>query len=127
VAQSYLDHILALEHVIIGLLGTQLHGLVDGTRHTGLAGGGSLTFVDNAKAVRVEITDLPAGWPQVAQVPPYLWSAGFVTPLAEDVPMRGQRLIYEKQTFPLLPQATGLAWQLPPQLIVDIVELLQGP
>jgi hypothetical protein len=114
------------ERVIIQLLGTAGRALVDGVRHAGLSGGGSLVFTDAALAVRVEIKNLPPSWPQNVQTPPYLFSAGFITPTAEGVAMRGSRLIYESQTFPLDRHATGIDWQLPVGLTIDIVELLPG-
>lgn len=101
--------------------------LVDATRHAGLSGTGSVHLVASCAACRVEIKNLPVTWPNNPGTPPYLFSAGFITSFVLTAPLRGWRLIYDSQTFPLEPYADQIGYTLAPGLVIDIVEQLASP
>jgi hypothetical protein len=116
-----------LEHVIINLLGKTVApstSWVDGVRHDNLSGAGHLELVDAATAVRVEVSVVPPGVSLTPGDPNFFWDMGFITPLAIDVPLRGQRLVFNPEIFLIPPQTTGVAWSIPAGGIISIIELL---
>jgi len=112
------------EQIIIKLLGTAFVSHVDGTRHSGLTGSGSIVLVDSVDAVRVEITSSLDGWPSNPGVPTYYFSLGFITSIAAESPLKGWRLVYGSQTFPIVSYADQIGYTLPPGVSIDLVELL---
>jgi hypothetical protein len=98
--------------------------LTDGTVHSGLSGSGSLVFTGVARAIRVNVASIPPGLSSGIGVPPFVASLGFITPLAEGVGMRSQRLSFQTQTFALDAIATGVGWNVSPGLTFSITELV---
>ena len=119
--------IIQLEQALIQLVNNNIGSHVDGTRHTGLSGSGSVVLVDSVDAIRVEVTSSLAGWPANPGVPTYFFSLGFITSIAAESPLKGWRLVYGSQTFPIVSYADSIGYTLPPAVTIDIVELLPGP
>jgi hypothetical protein len=113
-----------LEQVIIKLLGHALVGHVDGTRHSNLSGSGSIVLVDSVDAIRVEVTSDPSGFEVNPGTPNYYFSMGFITSIAAGSPLKGWRLVYLHQTYPIVSYADQIGYTLAPGVHVDIVELL---
>jgi hypothetical protein len=97
---------------------------IDGTRHAGLSGAGTVTLVAQVDAIRVEVKSNLAGWPLNPGTPNYYLSMGFITSIAVGSPLKGWRLVYQSQTFPIVLYADQIGYTLPPGITVDIVELL---
>jgi hypothetical protein len=116
-----------LEEIIIKLLGHGGGGHVDGTRHANLTGSGTVTLVDGIDAIRVEVRSSLAGWPNNPGSPNYYFSLGFVTSIAAGSPLKGWRLVYGSQTFPIVTYADQVGYTLPPGVTIDLVELLPAP
>jgi hypothetical protein len=102
-------------------------GLVDADRHSGLSGSGTVTLRNACAAVRVEVTSNLGGWPNNPGSPNYYFSLGFITSVAVGAPLKGWRLVYSRQTFPLEAYADQVGYTLPPGVVVDLVEQLAGP
>jgi hypothetical protein len=98
-------------------------GWVDGVRHVGVTGAGHLDFVGKATAVRAEVTTVPPSVSIVTGDPTFYWDLGFITPLAIDIPLRGQRLVFNPEIFAMPPQATGVSWSLTAGAVADLIEL----
>jgi len=115
------------EQIIIQLLGQDLRGHVDGTRHAGLMGSGTVTLVDSVDAIRVEVNNSLASWPHNPGSPNYYISLGFITSIAAGSPLKGWRLVYGSQTFPIVSYADQIGYTLPASVSIDLVELLPAP
>jgi hypothetical protein len=106
---------------------TPPHSYADATVHAGLTGAGSFTLHDAALALRMEVT---AGIPvdrQYAGNPVYYFDVGHVTPLINGSPLRGERLVYQKQ-LKLLPSLTdSIGYTFSQGVVVNITELVRGP
>jgi hypothetical protein len=99
----------------------------DSTRHDALSGSGRLVFTTGTVGVRVEITTLPPGIDQNPGNPVFYFDAGFITPIAIDVPLRGQRLVFNPQSFAMPQFADGISWTLPVGMVINLVELAPVP
>lgn len=115
------------EQIIIGLLGQQLLGHTDGTRHSHLTGNGSVVLVDSVTAVRVEVTSSLTDWDVNPGVPNYYFSLGFITSIAAGSPLKGWRLVYGSQTYPIQPYSDQIGYTLAEGVSIDLVELLPAP
>jgi hypothetical protein len=113
-----------LEQIIINLLGTPLHHHTDGTRHANLRGAGSILLVDSVDAIRVEVTTDITNWPHNPGDPNYYLSMGFITSIAAGSPLKGWRLVYGAQTYPIVVYADQIGFTLPDGITIDIVELI---
>lgn len=99
----------------------------DGVAHRGLSGAGSFVLSGPAIGIRVVMTTLPTHTPVNPGVPTFYWDAGFITPIALDSPLRGQRLVFETESM-TLPQFTdSVGYTLLHGTVVDIIELLPTP
>jgi hypothetical protein len=99
----------------------------DGTRHQALTGSGRLQLATAAVGARVEISTIPPGIDVHPGDPQFYFDLGFITPIAVNVPLRGQRLVFNPQSFALPQFADGLAWTLPVGAVINLVELLPVP
>jgi hypothetical protein len=99
----------------------------DGVRHTGLSGAGSFVLSGAAIGIRVDMTTLPVGQPPLQGDPTFFWNAGFVTPIALDSPLRGQRLVFEHESMTLPNFTDSIGYTLLNGTVVDITELLPTP
>jgi hypothetical protein len=99
----------------------------DGTRHNTLSGSGRLVLSSSAVGVRAEVSSIPAGIDTHPGNPAFYFDLGFITPIALDVPLRGQRLVFNPQSFALPQFADGIAWTLPAGAVINLVELLPVP
>jgi hypothetical protein len=98
----------------------------DTIRHQNLTGNGTISINPASSAIRVEFkTDL-TNWPHNPQTPNYYYSLGFVTPFAIGTPLRGQRIIYNRQTFTWPSYTDQIGYSMAPGLIFDLVELTRG-
>jgi len=98
----------------------------DGTRHTGLINSGRLVLQAGVTAVRVEVTTVPPTVSTIPGNPQFFWDLGFVTPIAADIPLRGQRIVFNPENFSLPIQADGISWTLAAGAVIDLVELVPG-
>lgn len=96
----------------------------DGVRHSNLREAGRLTFTAAPIGVRVEVTLGPEPPQLLGGDPPFYWNMGFITPLSDDVPLRGWRLVFGTQSFELPGVADGVSWTLLDGTEIDLVELL---
>lgn len=126
IANNYLTQILNIVMNIQAELGQGAgpqKPYVDATRHRGLSGDGTIAIQPSSRAIRLEVTSSLAGWPQNQQVPEYYFSLGFITPFAVGTPLRGQRLIYNHQTFAWPTYTDTIGYTLEPGVSADLVEL----
>lgn len=96
----------------------------DGPRHTLLGDHGHFVLSKGAVGVRAEVHTLPPTSPPHTGDPTYYYDLGFVTPMAIDVPLRGQRLLFNPQSFALPQFADGVAYTFLHGTQADLVELL---
>lgn len=96
----------------------------DGPRHTALGDHGHFVLSKGAVGVRAEVHTLPPTSPPHTGDPTYYYDLGFVTPMAIDVPLRGQRLLFNPQSFALPQFADGVAYTFLHGTQADLVELL---
>jgi hypothetical protein len=99
----------------------------DGARHSNLSGAGHTALARTAVGVRVEVNSIPPGIDVHPGDPAFYFDMGFLTPLAEGSPLRGQRIVFNPQSFELSPFADSVAWTLPAGVVIDLVELLPLP
>jgi hypothetical protein len=129
--QATLDRILGIVQQLLTNPGAgtslpRLPNYVAKTTHAGISGDGVLQLVDPAIAVRVDVTSDLSSWPHNPGDPNYYWSLGFITPEAHGTPLKGSRLVYDSQIYPLQAQSTGVAYTLEPGVTVTVTELLEG-
>jgi hypothetical protein len=102
----------------------QGHGAyVDTVVHPNLSGEGTIGIEPSSRAIRVEILSDLTNWPHHPQIPNYYYSLGFITPVAVGTPVRGQRLIYNHQTFTWPSYTDQIAYTLGPGLTINLIEL----
>jgi hypothetical protein len=99
----------------------------DSTRHTALTGSGRLVFTAGTVGVRVEVTTITAGIDVHPGNPAFYFDMGFITPIAIDVPLRGQRLVFNPQSFAMPQFADGISWTLPAGAVINLIELQPVP
>lgn len=109
---------------IAGMLQPASDELVDGKAHGPFSGTGSVLLEAECAAVRVDVLSDLATWPKNPGTPDYFWSLGFITSYAEANPLKGWRLVYSSQTFPLQPYTDMIGWTLPSGVQIRITEQL---
>ena len=125
---AQLANLTALVQAIYQALPTPLHSYAEGTVHSGLTGNGTVTLVDAAIAIKVDITtDNPALGFQPGN-PTYLEDRGYIVPVINEGPVRGiTRLVYNPQLY-LLPALTEqIGYSLGAGITASITELTAGP
>lgn len=98
----------------------------DSVRHSGLSGEGTIAINPASSAIRVEIKSDLSTWPNHPQIPTYYLSLGFVTPFAVGTPLKGQRIVYQHQTFTWPSYTDTIGYTFAAGLVVDLVELTRG-
>lgn len=98
----------------------------DTITHPALSGNGTITINPASSAIRIDITTDLTSWPQYTQTPTYFLSLGFITPYAVGTPLRGQRVIYNHQTFTWPSYTDQVGYSLAPGITANIVELTRG-
>jgi hypothetical protein len=102
--------------------------LVETAVHAGLHDGGSILLAANTIAVRVAITTDNPSLPVGAGVPPYLFSRGYIVPIALEGPIRTNvRLVYNPQLYFLPDLADSIGYQLGAGIVATLTELRAGP
>jgi hypothetical protein len=105
-----------------------LSALVETAVHSGLHDGGSILLRGDTIWVKVTITTDNPALPVGAGVPPYLFSRGFIVPIALEGPIRTNvRLVYNPQLYELPPLADSIGYQLGVGIIATLTELRAGP
>ena len=99
---------------------------VNGPVHTGLSGNASFTLAKGTIGIQVHVTSDISHFFTGSQNPPYYFSLGFVTPVAVGAPLRGARLIYGRQIYPLQPEADQVYLALASGVVLDVTELKAG-
>jgi hypothetical protein len=99
---------------------------VNGAVHAGLSGNANFTLSKGTIGMQVHVTSDLSHFFTGSQNPPYYFSLGFVTPVAVGAPLRGSRLIYGRQIYPLEPEADQVYLALAPGVTVDVTELKAG-
>jgi hypothetical protein len=94
--------------------------------HNGLTGQGTISINPASTAIRFDVTSDLSSWPHNPQTPNYYYSLGFVTPFAVGTPLRGQRLIYNHQTFSWPSYTDQIGFTFPLGITANLVELTQG-
>jgi hypothetical protein len=107
---------------LAGMLQAPVDALVDGAIHGPFSGTGSVLLNAECAAVRVDVlTDLSL-WPKNPGTPTYYFSLGFITSYAEATPLKGWRLVYSSQSFPVHTYADMIGWTLPDGVQIRITE-----
>jgi hypothetical protein len=96
----------------------------DGVRHSGLSGAGTITINPKTIGLRLEVTTPPAGVIIQPGSPNFYWNMGFITPIALTSPLRGQRLVFLKESFALPEFSDQVGYTLLHGTVADAVELL---
>jgi len=109
---------------LAGMLQPAVDNLVDGAAHGPFSGTGSVLLEAECAAVRVDVLSDLSTWPKNPGTPNYFWSLGFITSYAETNPLKGWRLVYSSQTFPLQPYTDMIGWTLPDGVQIRITEQL---
>lgn len=125
---ALLQQLQSMVEAIYQAVGVPLHSYADGTAHTGLSGGGTVTLSEAAIAVRVNLTTDPASLGQAAGDPTFLYDRGFVVPIVNSAPIRNDvRLVYNPQMY-LLPELTEqIGYYFHPGVVATVTELTAGP
>lgn len=124
--EAYLRQIMQMLQTLMGSP-LYAHSYSTGTVHAGLTGNGSVTLAGPAMAVKVSITSDTTGGTVISGDPSYLWSRGFIVPIAAGNPMHGMvRLVYNPQLFVLPPLTDQVGYTLPPGVTASITEMLRG-
>jgi hypothetical protein len=125
---AMLQELLALVRSLFEGAPVPLTSYADSTAHTGLSGNGTVTIGGNVLAVRVDITVDPTTLSLTPGDPSYLPSRGFIVPVVNSAPIRGDvQLVYNPQMY-LLPQLTEqVGYSLHPGVVATITELVRGP
>lgn len=125
---ALLQQILTMVNAIYSGLPTPLNSYADATSHSGLTGSGTVTLVDNPIAIRVDITTDNAHLSQEAGNPTFLFDRGFIVPIVNSAPVRGDtRLVYDPQMYVLPALTEQIGYTLAPGITATIVELTAGP
>lgn len=108
-------------------LPTAVNSLADSTVHSGLSGSQTVALVQECIAVRIDVDAFPPTQRTSAESPTFYWDVGFVTPIIETYPQRGQRIVYATQLFtvPALTDSIGL--NLKPGVTCHMTEIVRGP
>lgn len=126
-----LDQRLTSIEQMLQLLANQLltgnASLVPTAVHSNLSGSGSVILTRADAAIRVRVTSSLGSWPNNPGSPNYYFSLGFITSYENGSPLKGWRLVYSDQTFPLAAYSDQVGYTLPPGVTVDIIELIAGP
>lgn len=96
----------------------------DGIRHNNLGDSGQIVLAPGAVGCRVEVNSIPSTSPPHPGDPVYYYNLGFITPMADAVPLRGQRLLFNPQSFTLPQFADSFAYTLLKGTNINLVELL---
>jgi hypothetical protein len=115
-----------LEYVMDHLPSSASSTISVGTQHPAVTGDGTLTLVASCAAVRVHVTTDLSTWPNHPGSPNYYLSMGFITSIAAGSPLKGWRLVYGSQTFPIAAYADQIGYTLPPGITATVTELLPG-
>jgi hypothetical protein len=112
----------------LGTAPPPLSALVETAVHAGLHDGGSILLAGNTIAVKLTITTDNPSLPIGAGVPPYLFSRGYIVPIALEGPIRTNvRLVYNPQLYFLPDLADSIGYQLGVGIIATLTELRAGP
>lgn len=122
-----LNTVTAIYELELGEGGGASSRWVDGVRHASLRASGRLVLQTGAVGVRCEHINIPANIVSHPGNPNFFFNLGFITPIAIDVPLRGQRLVFSPQSFALPAFADGIAWTLESGATMDLVELMPAP
>lgn len=98
--------------------------LKDGTQHLALSGAGSIMLSAAVVGIRVDVVPQVPTWPNNPGVPAYYLSMGFITSFELGTPLKGWRLVYQSQTFPVQKYADQIGYTLPAGIQINITELL---
>jgi hypothetical protein len=126
--ERQLDQIYGLLVAIFQSLPAPITSYADGTAHTGLTGNGTLTLVDSPLAIRINITTDNAHLGVDDGSPDFLFSRGYLVPIVNSAPIRGEaRLVYNPQMMPLPALTEQVGYSLAPGVTVSVTELTAGP
>lgn len=119
-----LNNLTQLVQFLVANASSPADALVDGAHHGPFSGSGSVLLEAECAAVRVTVQNDLSVWPKNPGTPDYFFSLGFVTSYAEGTPLKGWRLVYSSQTFPLATYADMVGWTLPPGVSITVTEQL---
>jgi|SRR5690348_2340297 len=125
--EGMLAQILAYVQALYSSVPPQLNSYATATVHSGLTGNGTVTLVDNALAVRVDITTDDGGG-FIPGDPTYLIDRGFIVPVINQGPIRSTvRLVYNPQVYILPALTEQVGYSLHVGVTASITELVAGP
>jgi hypothetical protein len=116
---------------VLGLLNsiwTQVQGSADslkpGATHANLSGAGSILLQAECAAIQVNVHSPLPPLEVNPGSPDYYFSMGFITSYAIGSPLKGWRLVYTQQIFPVQTYADQIGYTLPAGVTIDIIEQL---
>lgn len=121
-----LNQIVGLLNQIYNSLGVGPDTYTPGPVHTALSGEQSFLLSKGTVALKVVATSDLSGFFTHQQLPTYYFSLGFLTPVAIGTPLRGSRLIYGQQIYPLQPETDQVYLSLAAGVVVNVTELNAG-
>lgn len=119
-----LTYLTGLVQFLVGNQSAPIDALLDGHVHANLSGSASVLLTSECAAVRVTVHSPLPPLAVNPGTPPYYFSMGFITSYAAGSPLKGWRLVYVNQTFPLATFADQVGYTLPAGVTIDITELL---
>ena len=109
-------------------LPSPLSSYATGTVHAGLSGNGHIPLAGDALAALVNITTDPATLGADVGDPTFLFDRGYITPIINFGPVRGEtRLVHNPQVYVLPALTEQIGYSLHPGVTISITELLRGP
>ena len=125
--EQKLNQILNLLNFLLTQIPSPPNSYADATSHAGLSGNGSFALADDAIAVRVDLTTIPARAGEIIGDPNRLFDVGFVTTITAEAPQLTERIVYASQLI-LLPQLTeAIGFSIPADVVATITEVVRGP
>jgi hypothetical protein len=122
--EARLTFLTGLVQHLVGIATAPIDALQDGASHGPFTGTGSVLLQVECAAVRVVVLSDLTGHPQNPGTPNYFFSLGFITSYEQGTPLKGWRLVYSGQTFPLQTYADQIGWTLAPGVSIRITELI---
>lgn len=122
-----LSRIEAMLQSIYSGLPSAIRSYAESTVHAGLTGNGSFLIGASTIAVKVALTTVPAYLGEAAGDPVVLFDAGYITPIAAEAPLRGDRIRYNPQQFDLPAATEMLGYTLAGGVVATVTELVRGP
>lgn len=123
-----IEQLRQLMELVLQSLPTPINSYSEGTVHSTLSGNGTITLSGSPIAIKVDITTDSSHLGQSTADPTFLFDRGYIVPIINEGPIRGEtRLTFNPQVYllPLLTEQIG--YSLHPGIVASITELNAGP